>query len=208
VPSDLLAFLGVALLAITTPGPDTAVIVKNTIAGGRAAGLGSVGGLAVGLLTWSTATVVGLTAILVAFEPLYRAIRYAGAVYLFFLGAQALLAALRGRHGFDATIPAARIGPRGAFRQALLSDLGNPKLGAFMTSLLPQFAHGRGSTALQLATLCAVFDVLAVSWFVLYVYVVARAAPFFARSRVRRTLDALMGSVLVAFGVRVVATQR
>jgi len=79
-----------------TPGPDTALIVRNTIAGGRAAGLANVGGVAVGLALWSAATIVGLTALLLAFAPLYSVVRVAGAAYLVFLGVQALRSALRG----------------------------------------------------------------------------------------------------------------
>jgi threonine/homoserine/homoserine lactone efflux protein len=96
MPIDLLAFVGVAALAIMTPGPDTALIVRNTIAGGRAAGLANVGGVAVGLALWSAATIVGLTALLLAFAPLYSVVRVAGAAYLVFLGVQALRSALRG----------------------------------------------------------------------------------------------------------------
>ena len=92
--------------------------------------------------------------------------------------------------------------PRTAFRQGLISDVANPKLGAFMTSLLPQFVSGDGSPALQLATLCLIFEAMALCWFVFYVLAVSKAAPIFARSRVRRGLDAITGTVLVAFGVR------
>ena len=65
------------------------------------------------------------------------------------------------------TLPGAdrAVAPRKAFRQGLLSDLGNPKLGAFMTSLLPQLVGGGGSPALQLATLCLIFVAMAVAWF-------------------------------------------
>ena len=95
MPVDLLAFVGVAALTIMTPGPDTALILRNTIRGGRTAGLANVGGLAVGITVWSAATVVGLTAVLLAFSPLYTLIRFAGALYLMVLGLQALRSVFR-----------------------------------------------------------------------------------------------------------------
>jgi threonine/homoserine/homoserine lactone efflux protein len=202
VPAHLLAFVGVAALAITTPGPETALIVRNTIAGGRAAGFASVGGVAVGLALWSLATIVGLTALLLAFAPLYAAIRVAGAAYLVFLGVQALRSAFRGGPRAIAGETSPSRAPRVAFRQGLVSDLGNPKLGAFMTSLLPQFVLPGGSPALQLTLLCVIFSVMTIGWFAFYVEAVSRGAHIFARSRVRRALDGVTGTVLIAFGAR------
>jgi threonine/homoserine/homoserine lactone efflux protein len=207
VPVDVLAFVGVAALTIMTPGPDTAWILRNTIAGGRVAGLANVGGVVVGLTVWSAATVVGLTALLLAVAPLYAFIRYAGAVYLVFLGFQALRSAFAGKTSAVVARNDSRVAPRTAFRQGLISDLANPKLGAFMTSLLPQFVSGDGSPALQLATLCLVFEAMAVAWFLVYVLAVSKAAHVFARSQIRRGLDAITGTVLVAFGLRL-ATER
>lgn len=204
---NVLAFVGVASLTIMTPGPDTALILRNTIAGGRAAGLANVGGLALGVTVWSAATVVGLTAVLLAVSPVYSVIRYVGAVYLMFLGIQALRSAIRGDgHAAEHNVPP--VTPRAAFRQGLISDLGNPKLGAFMTSLLPQFVHGHPSPALQLASLCLIFEVMALCWFLFYVLAVSKAAGVFARSRVRRGLDAITGTVLVSFGLRLATEHR
>ena len=208
MPGHLLAFVGVAALAITTPGPDTALIVRNTIAGGRAAGFANVGGVAVGLVFWSVATIVGLTALLLAFGALFEVVRVAGAAYLVFLGVQALRSAIRGGHGDPEAVRGRPVSPRAAFRQGLLSDLGNPKLGAFMTSLLPQFVTPGGSPALQLAVLCVVFSAMTIGWFAFYVVAISRGAHIFARSRVRRSLDGITGAVMLGFGVRLALEHR
>jgi threonine/homoserine/homoserine lactone efflux protein len=207
MPVDVLAFMGVAALTIMTPGPDTALILRNTIRGGRTAGLANVAGLGLGITVWSTATIVGLTAVLLAFSPLYSVIRFAGAVYLMILGLQALRSVFRPEASTVTAPSGPALSPRTAFRQGLISDLGNPKLGAFMTSLLPQFVRGGSAPVLQLASLCLIFEVMALCWFLFYVVAVSKAAHFFARSRVRRGLDAVMGTVLVAFGLRL-ATER
>src|SRR6266516_3070028 len=92
---NLLAFLVVAVIVIVTPGPDTALTVRNTLLGGRRSGVFTGVGVAAGQATWTVATSAGIAALLVASEPVFRAIKYAGAVYLAFLGLQALRAAAR-----------------------------------------------------------------------------------------------------------------
>jgi threonine/homoserine/homoserine lactone efflux protein len=88
--------------------------------------------------------------------------------------------------------------PRAAFRQGLVSNLGNPKMAVFFTSLLPQFGHSFAA----LLVLGLVFCAMTLGWLCTYAYAVARAGDFLRRSRVRRTLDAVTGAVLVAFGLR------
>ncbi len=92
-----LAFLGISALVIMTPGPDTAMTIRNTLLGGRKAGLFTALGVSIGLTIWALATSVGLVALLIASEPVFLAVKYVGAAYLIFLGAQALWAALFGR---------------------------------------------------------------------------------------------------------------
>jgi threonine/homoserine/homoserine lactone efflux protein len=101
VDGSLLTFLGVAVLVIVTPGPDTALTIRSTLLGGRAGGVSTALGVATGQLVWALATSAGLVAVLLASEPVFRAVKLAGAVYLIVLGAHALRAALRGRRGLD-----------------------------------------------------------------------------------------------------------
>src|SRR5918912_4360311 len=91
----LAGFLVVAVVVIVTPGPDTALTIRNTLLGGRRSGVFTGVGVATGQVTWTIATSAGITALLIASEPIFRAVRYAGAVYLAFLGLQALRAATR-----------------------------------------------------------------------------------------------------------------
>src|SRR5882672_12662327 len=91
----LLAFLGISALVIMTPGPDTAITIRNTLLGGRIGGLATALGVAVGQAIWALATSAGIVALLVASEPVFLAVKYAGAAYLVILGAQALFQALR-----------------------------------------------------------------------------------------------------------------
>jgi threonine/homoserine/homoserine lactone efflux protein len=90
---------------------------------------------------------------------------------------------------------------RAPYRQGVLSNLGNPKMAVFFTSLLPQF----GASFAAMLALGALFASLTLAWLSLYAVAVAKAAGFLHRSPVRRALDAVTGFALVALGVRVAA---
>jgi threonine/homoserine/homoserine lactone efflux protein len=94
-----------------------------------------------------------------------------------------------------------------AFRQGLLSNLGNPKMVVFFTSLLPQFVGPGGGRFSALLVLGLLFAVMTFTWLALYAVAVAKVRGWVLRSRVRRVLDAITGTVLVALGVRL-ATER
>jgi threonine/homoserine/homoserine lactone efflux protein len=207
----LWAFVGVAALVIVTPGPDTALTVRNALLGGRAAGAATALGVALGLAVWTLAASAGIAALLVASEPAFVAVKLVGAAYLVFLGLQSLRAAWRG--GGDEHAGVAGTAPRRlrrvvALRQGVINDLGNPKIAVFFTTLLPQFAPAQGPAFLALALFGLVFCAMTLAWLLLYTLVVARAGEALRRPRIRRTLDAVMGAALVALGVRVAAEPR
>jgi threonine/homoserine/homoserine lactone efflux protein len=192
--THLLAFAGIAAVVIVTPGPDTALTIRNTLLGGRSRGFATAVGVVSGQAVWTLAASAGIAAVVTASQPLFGALRIGGALYLVWLG----LDTLRGRRG---DVTAARRGS--GYRQGLLSNLGNPKMVVFFTSLLPQF----GSGLLHLAALGLVFCTLTLVWLSVYALVVSRARQVFLRDRVRRALDSLTGLTLVAFGVRLAAAR-
>ena len=140
---SFVAFLGIAALVIVTPGPDTALTIRNTLSGGRPGGLGTALGVAAGQAMWTVATSAGIAALLVTSTSAFAALRLAGAAYLAWLGARALWTAARSREATElaaAGTPSGRLSVSAAFRQGILSNLGNPKMAVFFTSLLPPFA--------------------------------------------------------------------
>ena len=199
--SGLLAFLAVAALVIVTPGPDTAITIRSTLLGGRRAGVITAFGVVSGQACWSLAASAGVTALLVASEPAFLAVKLGGAAYLVYLGAHALWDAVRrapSAGALDIGAPAQRLSPRLAYRQGLVSDLGNPKMAAFFTSLLPQFAASFGA----MLALGLVFCLLTWLWLALYATAVARLHAVLRRPRIRRAIEAVTGTVLVALGLR------
>jgi len=209
--TEALAFLGVSALVIVTPGPDTALTVRNTLLGGRRAGAWTAAGVALGQAIWTIATSAGLAALLVASKPVFRAIQIAGAVYLVLLGVQALWGALRGTPppaGETAAAAAPRLSPRTALLQGVLNNLGNPKMAVFFTSLLPQFAPAGDASFRRLLGLGLVFCTLTLAWLTVYAVGVARAGRLLRRAGPRRALEALTGTVLAALGLRLLAGRR
>ena len=206
--AQLLAFVGVSVVVICTPGPDTALTVRNAFAGGRRCGVATAAGVAVGQAVWTLATSVGIAELIQASEPAFLAMRTVGAAYLLYLGAQSLWAAWRDRpHASPDAGPSLRLTPARSLRQGMINDLANPKMAAFFLSLLPQFASPeRGVTGVLLLGL--LFCLLTFAWLALYSLAVDRARTALARPRVRRTLDALAGCVLVGFGARLAVQQR
>jgi threonine/homoserine/homoserine lactone efflux protein len=97
---------------------------------------------------------------------------------------------------------------RGGFRQGLLSDLANPKIGIFFTSLLPQFVNPGHAVLLPFLLLGAVFVLMTVLWLGAYCLVAARAAATLQRHRVKAAFDRVTGVVLIAIGIRVALEHR
>jgi threonine/homoserine/homoserine lactone efflux protein len=201
--AELAAFLAVALVVICTPGPDTALTIRNSLLGGRRAGIFTALGVSTGQAIWTLAASAGVAALLVASEPAFQALKLLGAAYLVWLGLQTLWGVVRRRARAEAG-PRQPLETQRAWRQGVVSNLGNPKSAAFFTSLLPQFGDASFFGMFGFGLL---FCALTLGWLTGYAFVVARAGDILRRDRVRRAIDAVMGAVLVAFGLRL-ATAR
>jgi threonine/homoserine/homoserine lactone efflux protein len=208
--SQLLAFLAVSAVVIVTPGPDTALTIRNALLGGRRSGVFTALGVASGQACWTVATSAGVAALLVASERVFAALKLAGAAYLVYLGLQALLHAVRGRE--SRPLPSGRapapLAAAVAYRQGVISNLANPKMAVFFTSLLPQFAPGGGASFAALLALGLLFCTMTLAWLSAYAVAVAKAGDVLRRPAIRRALEAVTGAVLVALGLRVATDRR
>jgi threonine/homoserine/homoserine lactone efflux protein len=204
---DLLAFVAVSAVVICTPGQDTALTVRNTLAAGRRSGIATAGGVATGQAIWTIAASAGVVALLSASEPVFSAIRLAGAAYLVYLGLHSLANVVFHRGHGVAVQGSAPLSTATAFRQGALSNLGNPKMAVFFASLLPQFAPGGSASFATLLALGFLFCAMTLTWLTLYAVAVARLRHLLTGS-LRRALDALTGIVLVALGLRLATGER
>ena len=208
---ELPAFLVLSALIIVTPGQDVALTIRNTMTGGRIAGVLTAVGITTGLLIWVVATAAGLAAILVASETLFLLLRLVGGAYLVYFGLRAWRDALRrdvraDHHLAAPALGAPRLPLRAAYRRGLLSNLGNPKIAVFFTTLLPPFVPSGEIVAI--AALGVTFALMTVSWLSLLAVAVDRAGAILRRSAIRRTLDSVLGTVFVALGLRVASGAR
>jgi threonine/homoserine/homoserine lactone efflux protein len=202
------AFVAVAAVVIVTPGPDTALTIRNTLVGGRRSGVFTAVGVSAGQAVWTVATSAGIAAVLVASRPAFTAVKVIGAAYLVYLGAQALHRALVRHRGIHDDVSAAvrsALPPRLALRQGLISNLTNPKMAAFFPALLPQFAPAGRGTSLALLALGLLFAAMTFVWLAAYAFAVARVGHVLRRPSVRRALEGVTGAVLIALGLRLAA---
>ena len=179
------------------------MVTKNAVMHGRRAGLATVAGVNTGLLVWTVGAAVGVAALIRASAVAFTAVKLVGAAYLIWMGVQTWRHASMRREG------AVRAGAGLAgFRQGMASNLGNPKIAVFFTSLLPQFVISRQAATGPLLALGVVFVALNVLWLGGYAYAASRLAAVLVRPSVKAALDRVTGTVLIAFGVRLALERR
>ncbi|UQI47218.1 LysE family translocator [Streptomyces sp. HU2014] len=207
----ILGFALFSLLVAMAPGPDTLLVLRNCLRGGRRTGTATALGAAVGSLAWGVAAAFGLAAALQRWDTAFTVVRLVGAAYLVLLGAQALWAHRPRRGGATAGVAAAEEpafaqagrapGVAEAFRQGLLSCLLNPKVGVFFVAVVPQFLPEGGSPFGTTLLFGVVDAVVAAAWMVLVAVCAARMVSWLRRPRVNRNLERATGGVLVALGL-------
>ncbi|WP_166347199.1 LysE family translocator [Phytoactinopolyspora limicola] len=198
-----LAFVGVLLVILCTPGPDFLVVLRHSLEHSRA-GYRAVAGIITGLGAHTAIAVAGITAAVAAHPSALAAVRGAGATYLAWLGIGALRSFLTHRrepHPVGApgaaatTLPPPPAGGR-PYRTGLLTNLLNPKAVLFFVGLLPQFLDSGGNVPTQVLLLAATTMALAAGWLCALVRVINRLHGPLTRPRIRRALD---GVTAVAF---------
>jgi len=195
-------FLAFTVVLVVIPGPDFAVVTKNTLVGGRRRGRWTALGVSSSNLIQGTAAAFGLSALIIRVQPLFEAIKWAGVAYLAYLGVQALRSARRGEYapldGDEASRPAQNAA---GFRQGFLSNITNPKILVFYLAVLPQFLTP-GASLGWLLVLAWSLAVLGLVYLLALVTGLHGARRLLMRRKVRRTLDATTGAVLLGFGAR------
>ena len=199
------AYVLVATVLIITPGPDTALTIRNALRFGRRAASMSTVGIALGSLAWGIAAVLGVAVLLERSAVAFAIFKIAGAAYLTFLGLRSIIGTFRS----DTPTPTL---PRGrakeiqirddlAVKQGLLNNLLNPKAGAIFATVFPQFITVTDSP-LRLVLMMAAYEGILVAWLNLYGYVISRAGRAGLTARFRRRIERVTGAVLVGLGVR------
>lgn len=199
----MVSFALVAGLVTVTPGLDTALVLRSALNRGRLDAAATAAGVCLGVLVWAVAAATGVSALLTASEAAYDVLRIAGAAYMALLGLRFLRNALRREEATVEGVPRRREPSLwAAFRSGLLTNLLNPKVGAFYVALLPQFVPADGSPVLAGVLLGVVHNVEGVLWFTLVILGADAARRRLARRSTERWIEGLTGTALVGFGLR------
>jgi threonine/homoserine/homoserine lactone efflux protein len=202
------AFVVAVLLISASPGPAMALIFRRAALGGWRSAVPTVLGLELGLYIWALAAAAGFAALVAVSETAYIVLKVVGAAVLLWLGIKAWRSAWRG-----GDVPEAESSVTGrawwrAFGEGVIVQLANPKAAVFMLAFYPQFVPADRPLFATTAGLAAVQVVIETGFYLTLAYGVGRAGAFFRRSRVRRRLDAIAGTVLVGLGIRVAVSSR
>jgi threonine/homoserine/homoserine lactone efflux protein len=196
----LATFTVAAVLIVLLPGPDTLVVVRNILRGGRRQGVLTALGNLCGLAVWVAAAALGLSAVLRASHDGYEVLRIVGATYLVWLGVQAWRS--RGKTDEPAEARSGLLGS--GYLAGLLTNLLNPKVGVFFVTFLPGFVPHGYSVGLTTLLFGAIFIAITAAYWVLLLGLATKVTTWMNTPRVRRKLDLITGGILVAFGVRLV----
>jgi threonine/homoserine/homoserine lactone efflux protein len=205
--STLFGFSAVALGMALTPGPNMMYLASRSVCQGRAAGLTSLAGVALGFVVYLLLSAFGITAVAMAVPHAYDALRLAGATYLAYLAWQALRPGAASPFEVRALAPDS---PRRLFAMGFLTNLLNPKAAALYLSLLPQFVDpGRGSVLAQSLQLGAAQIAVSMTVNSTVVWTAGGIAAFLGeRPSWARAQRFLMGTVLGALAARMALDTR
>jgi threonine/homoserine/homoserine lactone efflux protein len=208
---DLLALMPAFVLAVllisASPGPAMALVFQRAAVGGWRGAVPTVLGLELGLYAWALAAAAGFAALVAVSTTAFVVLKVVGAAVLIYLGVRAWRSAWRGGQDEAGTPPPAR-GRWARFTEGAVVQLANPKAAIFMVAFYPQFVPEGRPLFATTAGLALVQVVLETGFYLTLAYGVGRAGAFFRRSKVRRRVDAIAGTVLVALGVRVAVSSR
>lgn len=196
----LLTFALAATLLIIVPGPNVIFIITRGIDQGRRAAFASAFGVEAGMLLHIGAAVLGLSALVASSEIVFNIVKYAGAAYLIWMGITSLRARLT---NLETPAFSRRASYGRLFTQGLVVNVLNPKVGLFFIAFLPQFIDpGRGSSAIQILVLGAVFATIAVVSDLVYAFASGSIGSWLSsRERIARQRDRFAGVVYILLGV-------
>jgi len=192
----LLGFLLTAGAVVVSPGPDTMLLLRTTMAGGKRLGMATLAGIQLGLVGHTALAVAGLSLVIVNSPLLFKGIAVAGALYLAWLAVDSVRAGVVRVNGGRTGVPRRRR----ALRDALFTNLLNPKVILLYIALMPNFVRVEaGGVPAQLAFLGVVLIVINVAWQVPLCLAAEAMRRWLGTPRVQRAVNWVTGAILMAF---------
>ncbi|MBN9221418.1 MAG: LysE family translocator [Mesorhizobium sp.] len=205
-PSTLITYVAVVLGFVFIPGPATLLTVARATSSGTKAGIATGAGVAAGDIFHTVMAMVGISAIIAASAVLFSIIKYIGAAYLIYLGIRAMIE----KAPANPTAGTLAISPGKAFRQAVLTEILNPKTALFFLAFLPQFVRPEnGSVMLQLFTLGIIFVLLGLFSTVVFALSAGGLGRFLRRNpKVLKWQGKIVGGIYCSLGIRLALQHR
>ena len=200
---SLISFTILAGLLTMLPGLDTAQVLRSVTIGGVKNAYATVAGILTGVWIWGAAAALGISALLIASHVAYTFVKWAGAVYLVFLGLKMLWDS---RNISPETINANTDNIKSVkktFARALIINLTNPKTGVFYIAVLPQFLPEEFPALVGGLLLATIHNLLTFIWFTLLIYGASFAKETLKNPRVQKIIERASGIALIGFGIRV-----
>ena len=197
--ASFIAFVAGAVVLVLLPGPDTLVVMRSVLRGGRHGGIRASAGVLCGLMVWIAVSVLGLSAMLHASHIGYEILRIVGACYLIWIGLQSVRSLLR---EIPASTDNTRFTGSGGFVAGFLTDVLNPKIGVLFIGFLPGFVPDGYPVTTTTLALGAIYLALTAVYFALLVAAAGKIQTWMQTPRIRRRLDAIAGVTLIGFGIR------
>ncbi|ANY07239.1 LysE family translocator [Pseudonocardia sp. HH130630-07] len=189
----------ISISLVLAPGPDTFVVLRAALAGGRAHGVLSAAGVFTASAAQGVAAAFGLGLLVVQSQTAFTVVRWLGVAYLTYLGLRAVRAAVRGRYG-----PLGGPSPDGAagrtFAAGFLCNITNPKILVMYVSVLPQFLDPQRATVADALLLALTVAVVGTCWLIGLALAAVRMRGWLSSRRARRSLDAVAGTAFLGFG--------
>ena len=210
---QLISYVIVVTVLAMVPGADMMIIMKNTLALSRSAGRITLAGIIAGHLFWLVISVVGLAVIIAGSPFLFNAIKYAGALYLIYIGVQSMRAGVLVprqslEHIDTLSAPVSRKSLQQSFRQGFVANLLNPKVLILYMTIIPQFVAGSGETALgynqQIVLLALILIGISIIWFLLVVELVNLLKRWMKSYVFQNWLSKGAGLIIILFGLRTI----
>lgn len=196
-------FVLMCILLIILPGPDTAIVTKNTLMNRRIGGLKTSLGIICALLIHTLAAVLGLSAIIVKSAILFSIIKYAGAVYLIYLGVKILWSLIKKEEEANKEINTKNHSEnKSCFRQGFLTDILNPKVAIFFLSFFPQFVVPGNDPFFPFLMMGITFTLLSAIWLVIYIYLINYISAFMKKPVAKHIIEGITGTIIIAFGIK------
>ena len=204
MPLHVWAFTAVTAPLVATPGASTAVVLRNSLAGGARSGVATAVGTNAGSMCYGLLTAFGMSAALERWPLVWLALRIGGAAYLAWLGVRSLQRAVTYTQP-DAAIAVLLPRPRlvRSVREGFLTNVLNPSLATFYLVILPQFIPRDAPFVKSALTFTAIHVSMAATWHVAWALAGGTLAETLSRTKPRRVLEALSGTALLALALKV-----